>query len=381
MKITNNFKLSFPKSTLIGFGALERLGEELRAKGLSRCLLVTDKFMAESGVAQKVSDILNKFNIQLSVYSGVKPDPTLEQVREGVSEFLNNSCDSIISLGGGSPHDCAKAVKLTVLKGGLTKRSELVLTAVNTTAGTASEVTKFAIIKDEEKHYKLSLVDESIIPDIAVDDTELMLNMPPKLTAATGMDALTHAVEAFVAKDRNYFTDCTALKAIELIHKFLVRAYKDGCDIEAREGMAYAQYLAGLAFSNAGLGLVHAMAHQLGGLYGLPHGLCNAVLLPYVLDANSVAVSSSYGTIAKTIGLCEKAIPDKTASRILIGYVRGLNKQLQIPGSTKELGVKYEDCETLAKMAMEDPSLKMNPMEIKEEDLLKIYQKAYKHLI
>lgn len=381
LNIKTNFKLAFPKTTLIGTGALEKLGYELKSRKVLKCLIVTDKYITESGVSYKIAEILEKNNIQSHIFSEVTPDPTISQVKRGLSEFVKSGCDSIVSIGGGSPHDCAKAIKYTALEGKFSDKAEIVLAAVNTTAGTASEVTRFAIIKDEERHYKLSLIDEGIIPDIAVDDPLLMINMPPKLTAATGMDALTHALEAYVAKDRNHFTDCTALKSIELINEYLIRAYCEGSDIEAREGMAYAQYLAGLAFSNAGLGLVHAMAHQLGGLYGLPHGLCNAVLLPYVISTNLRAVSKAYAEIARSLGLCEAYTPDKTASRSLVHHIRNMNKRLQIPSTTKELGVKYEDAPRLAKMAMDDPSLKLNPMEVNESEVVKLFQEAYKGII
>ena len=329
------------------------------------------------GYAGRLEELLKSCGIASSIYAGVKSDPTLVQVKEGALEFLSCNCDTIVSLGGGSAHDCAKGVKLTIIKGNIGEQKAITFAAVNTTAGTASEVTRFAIIKDEEKHYKLSLIDNIMIPDIAVDDPELMKDMPPSLTAATGMDALTHAVEALVAKERNYLTDCTALKAMELIAGNIEMAYKDGSNMPAREAMAYAQYMAGMAFSNAGLGLVHAMAHQLGGLYGLPHGLCNAVLLPFVINFNSALVYKAYASAARAMNACEAAIPEKTAARIFVRYLRELNKKLGIPSSLKELNVLYEDCEKLAKMAMEDPSIKSNPVETNESQVLKIYQDAF----
>ncbi|MHB8065352.1 MAG: iron-containing alcohol dehydrogenase [Ruminiclostridium sp.] len=374
---SESFNYYMPRTTLIGVNCVERIGKELLKRNVKRCLLVTDEFMADSPVMKEIKVILDLSGIYIIIYCKVKPNPTLSQVSEGVKEFLSGKCDSIISLGGGSPHDCAKAIKLCLLKSKLTSLNSIPLMAINTTAGTASEVTRFAIITDEREHYKLSIIDEDAIPDVAVDDPRLMLGMPGKLTAATGMDALTHAVEAYVAKGRNPITDCTALKSIELINKYLLRAYKRGNDIEAREGMVYAQYLAGMAFSNSGLGLVHAMAHQLGGMYNLPHGLCNAVLLPYVVNFNKKGSYKGYAHIAKTINVCSAAMPDKTASNAFVRYILNLNKELIIPKTIKELGVKYEDCRKLAEMAMKDTSLQMNPVQIGEDEIKGLYEAAF----
>lgn len=370
-----------PRTTLIGAGSIKNIGAELVKRHIKRCLVVTDSFMAESPVMKQIGEILSSAGITLSIYSKVKPNPTLSQVSEGVREFLTGDCDGIISLGGGSPHDCAKAVKLSLLKSQLTDLKTIPLIAINTTAGTASEITRFAIITDEQEHYKLSIIDEDAIPDVAVDDPMLMLGMPGGLTAATGMDALTHALEAYVSKGRNPITDCTSLKAIELVNKYLLRAYKNGGDLEAREGMVYAQYLAGMAFSNSGLGLVHAMAHQLGGMYNLPHGLCNAVLLPYVVNFNLKGRYICYGFIARSIDICSDSMPDKTAAKALVRHILKLNRELNIPKSTKELKVLYEDSSKLAKMAMKDPSLQMNPVEITEEEIKILYESAYKGVL
>lgn len=367
-----------PRLTLIGAGSIGKIGVELVKKQVKNCLVVTDEFMANSSVMTDIKDILNSSGINLTIYAGVKPNPTLLQVSVGAEEFLSSDCDGIISLGGGSPHDCAKAIKLSLLKGKLTERNSIPLMAINTTAGTASEVTRFAIITDEQEHYKLSIIDEDAIPDIAVDDPELMLGMPQKLTSATGMDALTHALEAYVSKGRNPVTECTSLKAIELVRKFLLRAYKNGSDAEAREGMVYAQYLAGMAFSNAGLGLVHAMAHQLGGLYNLPHGLCNAVLLPYVVNFNIKESYTYYAHAARVIDICSPSLPDKVAAKALVRYILNLNKEMGIPKTIREIGTQYEDCSRLAKMAMTDASRKMNPVETDEADIRELYEAAFK---
>jgi alcohol dehydrogenase len=366
-----------PRLTLIGEGSISGVGEQLVKKQVKNCLLVTDEFMANSAVMQDIKRILNSSGIALEIYSGVKPNPTLLQVSAGVEKFIAADCDGIISLGGGSPHDCAKAIKLSLIKGRLTGTVNIPLTAINTTAGTASEITRFAIITDEQEHYKLSIIDEDAIPDIAIDDPGLMLGMPQKLTSATGMDALTHAVEAYVSRGSNPITECTSLKAVELVAKFLLRAYKNGNDVEAREGMVYAQYLAGMAFSNAGLGLVHAMAHQLGGLYNLPHGLCNAILLPYVVSFNAQETYSRYANIARTIDICSASLPDRLAAKALVRYILSLNREMNIPKTIKEIGVCYEDCGRLASMAMSDASRKMNPVETDESKIRRLFEAAF----
>jgi alcohol dehydrogenase len=372
------FYYYMPRMTLIGIDAVREIGTELKKRCVQKSLLVTDGFMAKSPVMKIIKEVLDDSNICITTFSEVKPNPTMSQVCDGVKAFLSENCDSIISLGGGSPHDCAKAIKLTLLKSKLTSSSEIPLMAINTTAGTASEITRFAIITDEREHRKLSIINEEAIPDVAVDDPMLMCGMPGGLTAATGMDALTHAVEAFVAKGRNPITDCTAIKSIELINKYLLRAYRKGDDVEAREGMVYAQYLAGMAFSNSGLGLVHAMAHQLGGLYNLPHGICNAVLLPYVVNFNIKGSYKCYAYIARSMNICTEALPDKTASKALVRYIINLNRELSIPRTSKELGVRYEDCGKLAQMAMRDASLQMNPVDVKESDIIELYENSYK---
>lgn len=372
-----SYTFHMPRTTYIGVNALDHLVDELVKLDSRNVLVVTDSFMAKSPILANISEITAKLNIKVSVYDGVEPNPTLSQVVAGMKKFVENECQALISLGGGSPHDCAKAIKLTITKSVQFGKQQIPLIAINTTAGTASELTRFAVITDSETHTKIPMVDTDIIPDIAIDDPVLMLAMPKGLTAATGMDALTHALEAYVSTNRNPITECTALKSIELIYNYLYRAYQDGNDLEARNGMVYAQYLAGMAFSNAGLGLVHAMAHQLGGLYNLPHGVCNALLLPYVMMFNHKSVSSSYGYVAKMLGICPGSQPDELASKALVRYVSKLCGNLNIPGSLKELKVNYEDCGTLAEMAMKDITLLTNPIQPKVENIRTIYEAAY----
>ena len=378
MPSQNNELYTMPVLTLIGKGCLGSLGVHMKESGAGKALIVTDSFMCKSGVSDKVSDILNEQGIGTTVFNGVRANPTIRVVNAAINQFLSESCDSLVSIGGGSAHDAAKAARLMLVRGGYSKTKNVVLAAVNTTAGTASEMTKYCIVTDEDKHHKLAIVNQSVLPDIAVDDPELMIGMPPSLTAATGMDALTHAVEAYTAAGRNELTDCTAGKAAELVFKNLYNCYRNGYDIDAREKMAFAQYMAGMAFSNAGLGLVHAMSHQLSGLYDLPHGVCNAVLLPYVMEYNLDVNYKRYAMLAKQAGVAVQGLPDRIAADRLIREIKDLNAKLGIPKTLKELKVKEEDFGTLADMALQDACLKANSKPADKNEIIKIYQTATK---
>ena len=245
----------------------------------------------ENGVADQIKKLITDAGLKAVIYSGAEPNPTDKNVRDGVKAYKENKCDGIVSLGGGSSHDCGKGIALMIANGGDIRDYEGVnkstkpmppFLAINTTAGTASEMTRFCIITNSDTHVKMAIVDWRVTPNVAINDPLLMVGMPPALTAATGMDALTHAVEAYVSTIANPITDACALMAIKLIADYLRPAVANGTNLEARDKMAYAEYLAGMAFNNASLGYVHAMAHQLGGFYNLPHGVCNAILLPEV---------------------------------------------------------------------------------------------------
>ena len=371
------FSFFTPGETWIGFSAVEELGNSLLKKQVTRGLIVTDEFMASSKVTEKVVEVLEKSGILTFIYKGVKPDPTTGQVKQATFEFMKNNCDALISIGGGSPHDCAKAVKYFLVKGNVCDKSKVILAAVNTTAGTGSELTKFAIITDEENQTKMPIVDEIIIPDIAVDDTALMMDMPKSLTAATGIDAMTHAIEAFVSTERNYITGCTAMEAIKLADKYLIMACNDGQNVEARDGMAYAQYLAGMAFSNAGLGIVHAMAHQLGALYHIPHGICNAVLLPYCIKFNGSKGCFLYMEIGRELKLFHGKFSPEIGAEKLSDYILKLNKAIGIPDNIEELGAKSEDFEQLTEKAQQDICLATNPVQATKQEIKEIYRQAF----
>lgn len=343
----------------------------------ARAVIVTDSFFCKSGLASKVTGILSQSGIESVVFDGVIPNPTIEVVNRVINDYLSHGCDSLVSLGGGSAHDTAKAVKLLALKGNFCKTGRIVLASVNTTAGTGSEVSQYCIVTDSRQHHKLAIVNRLVVPDIAVNDPELMVGMPPSLTAATGMDALTHAVEAYTAVGHCEMTDCTAAKATELIFRNLPVCCKDGSNIEAREGMAYAEYMAGMSFSNAGLGLVHAMAHQLGGVYNLPHGVCNAVLLPFVMEFNLDVNGERYAELAKKAGLVPEGLPSSVAARSFIRLIRKLNKQVKLPQEIRTLKVREQDFELLAEKALGDFSIKANSKPAAKEDIVGIYRKAY----
>jgi len=280
-----------PSQNVLGPGALDTAIEQIATLGLKKALIVTDKPLATLGFAADLANRLQAKGISSEIFDEVQPNPTVGNVNAGLARLKALGADCIFSLGGGSSHDCAKGIAILATNGGkiedyegLDKSSkpQLPLVAVNTTAGTASEMTRFTIITDEDRHVKMAIVDKHVTPTFSVNDPKLMENMPASLTAATGMDALTHAIEAYVSTAATPITDACAVKAIELIAKYLPVAVKSPKDAEAREQMAYAQFLAGMAFNNASLGYVHAMAHQLGGFYNLPHGVCNALLLPHV---------------------------------------------------------------------------------------------------
>ena len=321
-----------------------------------------------------------------AVFGGAEPNPTDKNVEAGVAAYLADGCDSIISLGGGSSHDCAKAIGLVASNGGKIADYEGVdkssnpmvpLLAINTTAGTASEITRFCIITDTARKVKMCIVDWRVTPQIAINDPELMRGMPPALTAATGMDALTHAVEAYVSTNANPLTDAAALMAIKMISQYLPKAVANGVYMKARDKMAYAQYLAGIAFNNASLGYVHAMAHQLGGFYNLPHGVCNAILLPYVEEFNLIGNLNRFRDMAEAMGENIEGLSTNDAALKCIAFIRNLAKQVGIPANLKVLGVKPEDFEIMAEHAMQDACMATNPRIATKEQVIEIYRRAY----
>ena len=373
-----------PPINLLGKGCLQDAAAPIKAMGCKKALISTDKFLTGNGTVDKVAKMLESVGVEYVVYNEAKPNPTVKNVEDGLKVLQENGCDFVVSVGGGSPQDCGKAIAVLATNGGSIKdyegvnksaRKSLPIVAITTTAGTSAEVTINYVITDEERHVKMIMVDNNTLAAVTVNDPELMVSMPASLTAATGMDALTHAVEAVVAKGANDVTDATALYAIKQIFEFLPRAVKNGQDLEAREQMCYACYLNGIAFSNAGLGNVHAMAHQLGGLYDLPHGVCNAMLLPVGEEDNAKHAPAKCRAIAATIGYDCEGKTDAECVDHVIGRIKALSEEVGIPKSLKDVGVNDPDYDTLAENAMKDACAGANPVFFDKEKLVELFKK------
>ena len=376
-------------TNFFGAGAIELLRGEIMKKGFRKALVITDSFLFESKVADQICTELAGAGVHSFIYYGVKPNPTVEIVNEALSVAADIKPDFIVALGGGSAIDTCKAVGIVLANGGrvedyegVNKSSEksLPVVAVNTTAGTGSEVTTFYVITDEKRHSKMVMVDTNCSVWIAINDTNLMKSMPQSLTAATGMDAMTHAIEAVLSNEATPFTDKDALWAITAIREHLPRAVKNGDDMNSREMMAYAQYSAGLAFSNAGLGMVHAMAHSLGGFYNLPHGVCNAVLLPHVMEFNAGDEKTHYDfkKIYGALGLKGAAYSSRAAVVRTINEIKKLSHEVGIPASLSDLGVREEDFRALAELALQDTCMPSNPVKPTIDQIIDVYRKAWK---
>ena len=372
---------------IMGAGCLPDAMTVVQSRGFKHALIVTDAPLTALGVTEWVASLLRERDMAVSVFDGVQPNPTVANVEAGLAALQEVGADCIISLGGGSPHDCAKVIAVLATNGGSVmdyrgvnkvKKPPLALIAVNTTAGTASEITRFAVITDETRHLKMNIVDRQLAPMLSVNDPELMRGMPPSLTAATGMDALTHAVEAYVSTVATPVTDACALHAVRLIGQFLPRAVANGKDdIEARENMTYAQFLAGMAFNNAFLGYVHAMAHQLGGQYNLPHGVCNALLLPHVEAINASACAPRMGDVARALGVDTAGLSTEAAAQSAVKAMFDLARTVGIPARLSDLGVKREDIPMMSINAMKDGSGATNPRKLTQAEIEAIYEAAY----
>ncbi len=374
-----------PSVNLMGAGCLTEAADAVKAHGFKKALIVTDKVLNQIGVVKQVVDLLAERNVEAVVFDGTQPNPTMGNVEAGLALLKANECDFVISLGGGSPHDCAKGIALVASNGGsisdyegvdVSAKPQLPLVAINTTAGTASEMTRFCIITDEARHIKMAIVDKNTTPLMSVNDPELMLAKPASLTAATGMDALTHAIEAYVSTAATPITDAVAIKAIELIQAHLRTAVNDGQNLEAREQMAYAQFMAGMAFNNASLGYVHAMAHQLGGFYDLPHGVCNAVLLPHVQRYNAKVCPDRLRDVAKAMGVNVETMTAEQGADAALEAIQVLSKDVGIPAGLKDLGAKNEDISILADNALKDACGFTNPKQATHEEISEIFAAA-----
>ena len=342
-----------PSVNVIGADSLTDAMNMMADYGFTRTLIVTDNMLTKLGMAGDVQKALEERNIFSVIYDGTQPNPTTENVAAGLKLLKENNCDSVISLGGGSPHDCAKGIALVAANGGdirdyegvdRSAKPQLPMIAINTTAGTASEMTRFCIITDEARHIK--------------------------------MDALTHAIEAYVSIAATPITDACALKAVTMIAENLPLAVEDGSNAKAREAMAYAQFLAGMAFNNASLGYVHAMAHQLGGFYNLPHGVCNAVLLPHVQVFNSKVAAARLRDCAAAMGVNVTGKNDAEGAEACINAIRELAKKVDIPAGLRDLNVKEEDFAVLATNALKDACGFTNPIQATHEEIVAIYRAA-----
>ncbi|WP_053147345.1 L-threonine dehydrogenase [Pseudomonas sp. P97.38] len=375
-----------PAVNIMGLGCLDEAMTAIRNYGFRKALIVTDAGLAKAGVAGKVAELLAVQDVDAVIFDGAKPNPSIANVELGLGLLKESGCDFVVSLGGGSPHDCAKGIALCATNGGQIRdyegvdrssKPQLPLIAINTTAGTASEMTRFCIITDETRHVKMAIVDRNVTPLMSVNDPALMVAMPKGLTAATGMDALTHAVEAYVSTAATPITDACALKAVTLISNNLRLAVRDGSDLAARENMAYAQFLAGMAFNNASLGFVHAMAHQLGGFYDLPHGVCNAVLLPHVQSFNATVCAARLADVGRAMGVDAPGATPEEGAQAAIAAIRSLAQDVDIPAGLRELGVRLNDVPVLASNALKDACGLTNPRAADQRQIEEIFRSAF----
>lgn len=379
--MANRFILN--ETSYHGAGAIDSIADEVKARGFHKAFVCSDPDLVKFGVTKKVLDVLEKNKLDYELYSDIKPNPTIENVQNGVEAFRKAATDYIIAIGGGSSMDTAKAVGIIInnpefadvrsLEGVAdTKNRAVPIIAVPTTAGTAAEVTINYVITDVEKNRKMVCVDPHDIPVIAIVDPDMMASMPKGLTASTGMDALTHAIEGYTTAGAWELSDMFHLKAIEIIARSL-RGAVDNTP-EGREGMALGQYVAGMGFSNVGLGIVHSMAHPLGALYDTPHGIANAIILPVVMEYNAEATGDKYKYIAQVMGV-EGTESMSTAEyrKAAVDAVKKLSEDVGIPKDLKDI-IKREDIPFLAQSAYDDACRPGNPKDTSVEDITRLYE-------
>jgi lactaldehyde reductase len=371
-------------------GCRSEIATEVKRRGFDKAFFVTDKDLIKFGVVAEVEKVLHSANIPYEIFSELKANPTVKNVQDGVDSFKKSGADFILALGGGSAIDTAKGIGIVVanpefydivsLEGVAdTKNKSVPVIALPTTAGTAAEVTINYVITDEKSKKKMVCIDPNDIPAVAIIDPELMYSMPKGLTAATGMDALTHAIESFITPGAWEMSDMFEYKAMEFVHLHLKNAVDNPTDKTAREGMALAQYVAGMGFSNVGLGIVHSMAHPLGAFYDTPHGVANALLLPYVMEYNAdSAAASKYKCIAKAFGVeGTEAMSIKEGVAAAVNAVKKLSLSVGIPQKLHEIGVREEDIPELAVAAFNDVCTGGNPRPTSIEDIEVLYRKAF----
>ena len=383
------YRMILNETSYFGAGCRESIAVEAARRGLKKAFFVTDKDLIRFKVADKVIEVFEKNNIPYEIYSDVKANPTIANVQNGVAAFTASGADFIVALGGGSAIDTAKGIGIVFnnpefadvksLEGVAdTKKKAVPTFALPTTAGTAAEVTINYVIIDEDAKKKMVCVDPNDIPAVAIVDPELMYSMPKGLTAATGMDALTHAIESYITPGAWVMSDMLELKAIEMIAANLKAAVDNGSDPVAREAMSQAQYIAGMGFSNVGLGIVHSMAHPLGAHYDTPHGVANALLLPYVMEYNAESPAApKYIHIAKAMGVNTDGMTEAEGVKAAVEAVKQLSLSIGIPQKLNEIGVRKEDLDRLAVDAFNDVCTGGNPRPTSIEDIEALYNKAY----
>ena len=374
-----------PSVNFIGKGTIAEIGPRVTMFG-KKALIVTDRTMSKLPPLAIIKDELSRHGVDFVVFDDVDPNPRILNAEKGVELFRSENCDILVSLGGGSPHDCANAIGILATHDGdlyedyagierLTNPLPPII-CVNTTAGTGSEVTRHCVLTSLTKKIKFVIVSWRNLPLVSINDPELMVGKPPALTASTGMDALTHAVESYVTLNANPATDALAMQAIELVGKHLARAVAYGEDIEAREGMAYASLLAGMAFNNSGLGYVHAMAHQLGGLLDMPHGVANAILLPHVERWNLMVNPEKFAKIAVALGANIDGMGKMEAAEAAITTIERLSRDIGIPSGLASMGVKDSDLPKMAELALQDGNAGCNPRKGTVYDIIALFESA-----
>lgn len=370
-----------------GPGARKELPEVLSRMGVKKALVTSDKGLIKVGTTKMVTDVLDEMGFPYEIYSEIKPNPTVTNVKQGVDAFKASGADCIIAIGGGSSMDTAKGIGIVAnnpefsdivsLEGcAPTKNKSVPIIALPTTAGTGAEVTINYVIIDEERQAKMVCVDPNDIPAVAIVDPELMYSLPKGLTAATGMDALTHAIEGYITKGAWIMSDMYELQAIKMIAENLPIAVEEPTNPVGREGMALAQYIAAQAFSNVGLGLVHGMAHPMGSLHDIPHGVANALLLPTIMEFNMPTRIEKYGVIAQHMGVDTNGMTPEEAAQAAVDAVRALSVRVGIPQHLSEIGITEADIPALAAQAITDVCTPGNPRDVTEAEIIELYKKV-----
>ena len=382
------FDFLMPSVNFFGPGVIVKIGDRAKMLGMHKVLVVTGGHIGkiENGPVDQTVDSLKKAGVDYVIFDGAEENPKIRDIKKGKQIYLDEGCDSIITVGGGSAHDCGKGIGIILTNGDdITKLAGIEtldkplppLMAVNTTAGTGSELTRHAVITNEDTHLKFVVVSWRNIPLVSFNDPMLMLDIPQATTAATGLDAYVQAVEPFVSVDHNDITDSQCEKAIQIIQQYLPEAVANGHNVEARTKMVEGEMLAGMAFNNANLGYVHAMAHQLGGQYDAPHGVCCALMLPVVEEWNIIACPDRFAKLAQIMGYDTTGMTTMEAAHKSIDGMRELAKSIGIPDSIKAIGAKPEDFELMAKNALKDGNAFSNPRKGTVEEVVQLFQKAY----